>query len=107
MLQIAEKKIIKEKYECLYCGKSYVNTNYYNSNSIFYSRTGKLPYCKQCIERFYQYYFDKYTNEGCLNPERKAVKRLCMVFDIYFREDVLKSSMKKVKEAIKIQLALD
>ena len=90
----------KRKYACFYCGNEYVDTNYYNSYSKFYSNTGKIPYCKQCIERFYQYYLEKYTNEGCLIPERKAVKRLCMIFDVYFREDVLKSSMKKVKDGI-------
>ena len=94
------KTTTKMKYACLYCGNEYTDTNYYNSNSKFYSNTGKIPYCKQCIERFYQYYFEKYTNEGCLNPERKAVKRLCMIFDIYFREDVFSSSIKKVKEGI-------
>ena len=81
-------KKTKDKYVCLYCGNEYVDTNFYNTNSEFYSSVGKLPYCKQCIEKFYQYYFDKYTNEGCLYPEKKAVKRLCMVFDIYYREDV-------------------
>ena len=66
-----------------YCGKEYVDTNYYSSNSIFFSG-GKLPYCKQCIERLYQRLFDEYADEGCLYPERKAVKRLCMAFDIYY-----------------------
>lgn len=88
----------KRKYSCLYCGSEYVDTNYYNSYSKFYSNTGRIPYCKQCIERFYQYYLEKYTNEGCLTPERKAIKRLCMIFDVYFRDDVLKSSIKKVKD---------
>lgn len=89
----------KDKYVCLYCGNEYVDTNFYNTNSEFYRNIGKLPYCKQCIEKFYQYYFDKYTNEGCLYPERKAVKRLCMAFDIYFREDLFNSSLNKVKES--------
>jgi hypothetical protein len=89
----------KDKYVCLYCGNEYVDTNFYNTNSEFYRNIGKLPYCKQCIEKFYQHYFDKYTNEGCLYPERKAVKRLCMAFDIYFREDLFNSSLNKVKES--------
>ncbi len=91
-------KINKNKYTCFYCGNEYVDTNYYNSNSEFYSNIGKVPYCKQCIEKFYQHYFDRYTNEGCLTPERKAVKRLCMAFDIYFREDVFNSSINKSKD---------
>ena len=89
----------KRKYACIYCGNEYVDTNYYNSYSKFYSNTGKIPYCKQCIERFYQYYLEKYTNDGCLVPERKAVKRLCMILDVYFRDDVLKSALKKVKDS--------
>lgn len=90
----------KLKYACLYCGNEYTDTSYYNSNSKFYSNTRKIPYCKQCMERFYQYYFEKYTNEGCLTPEKKAIRRICMICDIYFREDVFNSSMKKVKDGI-------
>ena len=91
----------KDKYTCLSCGRDYVETNYYNTNSEFYSSIGKVPYCKQCIEKFYNHYYDKYVNEGCLFPERKAVKRLCMAFDIYYKEDVFNSSMKVIRESDK------
>ena len=90
-------KTSKDKHTCFYCGNEYVETNFYNSNSGFYSNMGKIPYCKQCIEKFYQYYFDRYTNEGCLTPEKKAIQRLCMVFDIYYRDDVFISAMNKIK----------
>ena len=93
------KKTKKEKRTCFYCGNDYVETNYYKSNSQFYSNIGKIPYCKQCIEKFYQYYFDKYTNEGCLTPERKAIKRICMALDIYFTDKVYMSVMNKIKES--------
>jgi hypothetical protein len=92
-------KTNKAKIVCFYCGKEYVDTNYYNSNSEFYSNIGKIPYCKQCIEKFYQQYYEKYTNEGCLSPEKKAIQRLCMVFDIYYKEDVFNSAMNKIKES--------
>lgn len=88
------------KYECLYCGNEYIETSYYNSNSKLYSNSGKIPFCKQCIERFYQHYFDKYSDEGCPTPERKAVRRLCMVFDIYYKEDVFNSAIRKSKEGL-------
>lgn len=91
-------KSIKEKCKCFYCGKEYVDTNYYKSNSEFYKNIGKIPYCKQCIERFYQYYFEKYINEGCLSPEKKAVKRLCMVFDIYYKEDAFNAAIDSAKK---------
>ena len=98
MSEIRDKKTRKEKYECFFCGKSYVESNYYSSNSIFHSNTKKLPYCKQCIERLYQYYSKKYINEGYPYPEKKAVKRLCMAFDIYYKEDVFNSSLRNYKE---------
>lgn len=92
-------KTTKEKCVCFYCGKEYVNTNYYKSNSLFYNNIGRIPYCKQCIEKFYQHFFNEYSNDGCLWPERKAIKRLCSIFDIYYREDVFHSSMNKIKES--------
>lgn len=91
-------KTTKAKYTCFYCGKEYVETNFYKSYSNFYSNIGKVPYCKQCIEKFYQEYFDKYTNEGCLTPEKKAVQRLCMIFDIYYKEDAFNSAMDSVRK---------
>ena len=89
-------KTTKDKFTCFYCGNDYVETNYYNSNSEFYSNVGKIPYCKQCIEKFYQKYYEKYKNDGCLAPEKKAVQRLCMIFDIYYKDDVFNSSMNKI-----------
>ena len=86
-------KTTKAKYTCFYCGKEYVETNFYNSNSEFYSNIGKIPHCKQCIEKLYQQYFEKYTNEGCLAPEKKAVQRLCMVFDIYYSDDAYNAAI--------------
>ncbi len=91
-------KSIKEKYKCFYCGKDYVETNFYSSTSELYSNTGgKIPYCKQCIGKFYQYFFDRYTNEGCLNPEKKAVRRVCMAFDIYFNEKAYNEAVDDAK----------
>ncbi len=86
----------KPKLICFYCGREYVETNFYNTNSELYSGIGKLPYCKQCIEKIYQQLFERYTNDGCLNPEKKAVQRVCMLFDIYYRDDVFYSGMKKI-----------
>lgn len=94
-----ETKETKEKYKCLHCGKSYVDTNYYGSNSIFFGNDGKLPYCKQCIERLYQYYSRKYANDGYPYPERKAIKRLCMAFDVFYKEDVFNSAIRNYRES--------
>lgn len=98
MAETKDKRTKKNKIVCFYCGNEYVETNYYKSNSLFYKNTGKIPYCKQCIEKLYKYHFEKYTNEGCLYPEKKAIKRVCMTLDIYFRDDVYNSAMDNVKK---------
>ena len=79
-------KSFKDKCTCFYCGKEYVETNYYNSISEFYVNTKKIPYCKQCIKKLFDHFVERYTNEGCEDPEKKAVRRLCMAFDINFNE---------------------
>ena len=91
-------KTSKAKCVCFYCGKEYVDTNYYKSYSRFFSNIGKVPYCKQCIEKLYQQYYEEYTNEGCLTPEKNAVKRLCMAFDIYYSEDAFNSAVNNAKK---------
>ena len=90
-------KAKKEKIICPYCGKELVDTNFYKSNSILFSNIGRISYCRQCIEQFYQHYCEKYKNEGCLNSEQMAVKRICMAFDIYYRDDVFSSAIDKIK----------
>lgn len=90
-------KATKEKYKCFFCGNEYVDTNYYKSSSKFYSNIGYIPFCRQCIEKFYQQYYEKYTNEGCLTPEENAVKRVCMAMDIYYSKTNFDSSMNKIR----------
>lgn len=88
-------KTTKSKCTCFYCGKEYVETNFYKSSSMFYSNIGKVPYCKQCVMKLYEQYLKQYTNEGCLTPEKNAVKRICMAFDIYFSIDAFNAAIKK------------
>lgn len=92
-------KTKKEKIKCLHCGKEYLESNFYRTNSRFYKNSSKLPYCKQCIEEFYQYYFNEYINNGYLNSENKAIKRVCMAFDIYYINKLCISAIQKAKES--------
>lgn len=98
MSERKDKRTKKDKYTCFYCCNEYVETNFYKSFGNFFDNIGKIPYCKQCIEKFYQYYFDKYTNEGCLTPEENAVKRVCMAMDIYYTKANFDSAIKKIKQ---------
>lgn len=98
MAEKKDKRTRQQKYTCFYCGNEYVESNYYKSFGNFFNNIGRIPYCKQCIEKFYQYYFDKYTNEGCLTPEENAVKRVCMAMDIYYTKANFDSAMNKIKK---------
>lgn len=77
---------------CLYCGNE-TERNFYSSDSDFFKLTGKIPYCKQCIDKFYKYYYDKYQRANYAFPEKKAVKRLCMAFDIYYSDEIFESAI--------------
>lgn len=91
-------KTSKSKRQCFICGKEYVETNYYNSNSVFFSSFGKIPYCKHCIEDIFQQYCEKYKEENNLNPERKATRRLCAAFDIFYSDTAYNSAIKQIEE---------
>lgn len=90
-------RTLKDKIECPNCGKEYVETNYYNSISILFSKTKKIPYCKQCIKKFYDHFVERYTNEGCEDPEKKAVRRICMAFDINFNAKAYEECVRDAK----------
>ena len=55
-----------------------------------------LAECKECCKELESFNLDVRSNSV---DEKKAVKRLCMAFDIYFREDLFNSSLSKVKES--------
>jgi hypothetical protein len=90
-------RTLKDKIECPNCGKEYVETNYYNSISVLFSKTKKIPYCKQCIKKFYDHFVERYTNEGCEDPEKKAVRRICMAFDINFNAKAYEECVRDAK----------
>ena len=91
-------KTTQSKYKCFHCGKEYVESNYYKSYNDFYKSIGKIPYCKHCIENFYQQYYKKYFEEGYLNAEQEAVKRVCMAFNIYYNTSILNSAVDSDKK---------
>ena len=92
-------KTTKPKCVCVHCGKELVENSFYSSNSLFHNGICRIPYCKQCVEKLYLELYKKYNNQGCPTPEKKAVKRMCMVMDVYYKEDVFNSAMKKSQES--------
>ena len=86
-----------ETLKCLHCGRVLGIKEFYESTSVFYKDSGKLPYCKECIEEIYNIILDKYKKLGYINPERKSIERICMAFDIYYDDKVFDIASKDEK----------
>lgn len=71
--------------------------DFYKSDSVFHDGIGKIPYCKQCVDKLYKHYVKKYEIENYTFPEKKAVKRLCMAFDLYWGEEVFDIAVKQLE----------
>lgn len=79
---------------CLSCGNEcrVDNSDLYNSKSKLYEFKHKVPYCRDCINKIYEFYLNKYKKLGYKNPERKAIERICMALDIYYSDATYESA---------------
>lgn len=99
--------------KCTCCGeekrasKKYrsADSNFYKYHSKIYSGYGLfIPICKDCLENIYDEYINKYKKEFEESKndkefeeyyfEKKVIKRLCMMNDIYYDDDIFESSLK-------------
>ena len=78
---------------CSRCGRQIDIEGMYSNRSTFFKMYNKIPFCKDCIDDIYQEYYEKYKNDGKTFPEKKAVERICMAFDIYYRDSILERTM--------------
>lgn len=81
---------------CICCDKDIAEREFYTSDSILYKTTGRVPYCKECIDDLYKHYLTMYINLRYANPERKAVERICMLLDFYYSNKVFDSVVKQI-----------
>lgn len=72
----------EDSYTCCYCNNQLKLQNFYKSNSELYINLGHLPICKKCLTKLYSVYVIKYQDR------KKAWKRLCMAFDLYYNEKI-------------------
>lgn len=77
---------------CVCCGDEQRIVNFYKSDSEIYKAIGYAPYCKDCIEKLYDYYSMKYAGFGYKEPERWAIERLCMIMDVYYGDSMFKAA---------------
>lgn len=79
------------EFYCSCCGEKFIKqkSNFSVSRSPIYQNSGYLPVCKKCCDDLFYHYVDK------LGSEEEAVRRMCMLFDIYYSDEILKASTKK------------
>lgn len=82
-------------YGLTHCTKCKDALTEYNMISMPNNMFGdNLPLCKNCLKELYDSYVTQYRNNGFVAPENKALKRICMMFNLYYSEDNVNSSRK-------------
>ena len=84
-----------ETLRCFCCGKDLEISNFYKTRLSTYQGMGVFPLCKTCLDSIYQEYFNEYTVDGVLRPDRKAVERICMMLNIYYSDEVFDGAIQK------------
>lgn len=80
------------EYRCSKCEyKSNSPSNFYRSNSEIYDNNGYMPICKDCLLKLYNEYLLLYGDI------HKAIKRICMAFDLYYSDAIVDSCCKNFK----------
>lgn len=101
-----QKNIIEtpKELKCLSCGGTFDSSDFYDSDSEFHSGVGKIPYCRECFEKFYQKYLQKYIKANREFPEKDAIERICMSVDIYYSDKVYEAAVKESRIRIETSL---
>lgn len=79
---------------CFICGEEKDEKKFYSTSSNFYKNYGRIPICTDCLDDMFMMYRDRYEAEGYTNPDRKAVERICMAFDVYYKDSLFESARK-------------
>lgn len=73
------------KYRCVCCGKEYSSQKGYFSPSnspLFKGNNGFLPFCRNCVEKYYQQLIGFYSGN-----EEHALEHCCWLFDWYYSDE--------------------
>lgn len=84
---------------CTKCGKKVKNLKNFpaGKTDIFKAYDYHVPICSECFEKLYLEYFDMYSKEfgeQTNKIEGITIRRLCMMFNLYYSEKILKSAIK-------------
>lgn len=82
------------EYRCMKCGRiDSKPTYFYRSYSDLFNNSGYMPICKDCLAQVYNKYLLKYRDI------RKAVKRVCMAYDMYYSDKIIESCLNSYQDA--------
>lgn len=79
---------------CCICGEEKDEKRFYTTMSGFYKHYGRIPMCTECVDDMFMMYRERYDKEGYTNPDKKAVKRICMALDVYYKDSLFESALK-------------
>lgn len=96
---------------CLHCGMELEYKNFYqlhNFSNIYSGNNNYIPICKDCLKILYEQFKIQYANQFSvlgMKPEelkeneieKLAVRRLCMVFDIYYSDRLFDAALKQIE----------
>lgn len=81
-----------EEYRCNKCKRvDSKPTNFYKSYSLLYDNGGYMPICKDCLSAMYNKYILEYKDVY------KAIKRICMMYDLFYKDSIVDACMSKKK----------
>lgn len=104
------KEVIPTK-KCLHCGQKLTDKHFYqlhNSSNIYSGNDNYIPICKDCLKILYGQFKIQYASQFSvlgMKPEelkeneieKLAVRRLCMVFDIYYSDRLFDTALKQIE----------
>lgn len=97
-LKKTESIVAPTTLNCMCCNNELSAKEFYDSDSYLHRSVGKIPYCKECLDKFYHDYLDKYEKMEYANPDRKAIERICMMLDLYYSDKIFDSAVKLSKQ---------
>lgn len=79
---------------CLCCNKEFNSNDFYDSDSELHESIGKIPYCRECLDKFYKHYYQSYKDKGYPDSDRRAIERICMMLDLYYSDNIFDGAVR-------------
>lgn len=93
-----ENLVVPDEISCMCCNKSYSSNEFYNSDSDLHKAIGRIPYCRSCLDNFYNDYLKKYEELQYSEPQRKSIERICMILNLYYSDKIFELADRDFKK---------